>query len=91
MGSKSDAPRDNWSNQGHYLISYPDADNPPRQGCRWSPREDFDVLDWYTAGQPIEELCSKHGRSANAICVRLFGFSGCDSRALAGAQSLLKS
>lgn len=80
------AARRDWSNTHHYEISYASAENPPRQGCRWNPKEDFDLLNAYTSGVPTEKLARTHQRTLNAIAMRLF-----TERVLIGTEKYLST
>lgn len=84
--------RANWSDKGHYVCETQKRDLgrvPVRQGCVWTLRESYDVLDAYTAGVPIELLAVAHKRSRAAIQQHLFNENG--TRALKRVENYLNS
>lgn len=73
-----------WNNSGRYVAVYPGSLNPPRQGCRWNPKECFDLLNKYTAGVPVDVLARQHQRSQSAIDQQL-------PRALSGVEAYFQA
>lgn len=65
-----------WSDKGHYVCRSQYLDGictaPSRQGCAWTNKESYDLLDAYTAGVEVWELARKHRRSLGAIESQLF-------------------
>ncbi|KVF93505.1 hypothetical protein WJ21_26805 [Burkholderia vietnamiensis] len=60
-----------WSSAGRYVNGVPGSPEPIRQGCRWTDKEDFDLLDAFTTGTPFRLLVAIHQRAPNAIEMRL--------------------
>lgn len=54
----------------------------PRQACRWTDKEDFDLVEKVKLGVSKEWIASSHYRSLGAIASRL----RLPERALAGAE-----
>ena len=60
-----------WSSKGHYVIHERHAPNPRRQGCRWTGREEADLLWGLHNGQSSARLAFEHQRTLSAVEQRL--------------------
>ena len=63
--------RTGWSNKGHYEHPLLQEVIPARQGCRWTPREDLDLLLARRKGASLAQLAHRHQRALSAIDMRL--------------------
>lgn len=63
--------KEGWSSARGYVIKTPGALNPNRQGVRWTPKEDFDLLQAFRRGVSVEELAKRHQRTVGGITSRL--------------------
>lgn len=74
-----------WSNKGclsdRYLFG-----NPLRQNAKYTPKEDYDLLDAYTSGVSLQDLAKRHQRKPGSLETRL----SVPSRALAGAERYMQ-
>lgn len=63
--------REGWLIAGHYRIAWPGAENPRRQGCRWSEKERQDMLLALLHGRDVAWLAKRHGRTESAVGIEL--------------------
>jgi len=73
-----------WNITHHYEAHFTDTPNPKRQGCRWTPNEDHDLLEG-AKHLTVEALAVLHERSTNSVGGRLFS-----GRAAKGASLLME-
>lgn len=63
--------RPGWSNAGVYKILRGQAENPPRQGARWTSQESLELLARWYGGATERDLAKYHQRTVSAIGMQL--------------------
>lgn len=58
--------------QKHVRVQRPADPNRPKMGAPWTPEEEQQLRDGFTAQKTIPELAATHGRTTNSINSRLF-------------------
>ena len=57
--------------QKHVRVKRPADPNRPKMGAPWTPEEEQQLRDGFTAQKTIPELAATHGRTPSAITSRL--------------------
>lgn len=63
--------RPGWSNSGIYRSLSGYAENPPRQGARWTSQESLELLARWHGGASDRDLAKYHQRTVSAIGMQL--------------------
>jgi hypothetical protein len=73
-----------WSNSGVTDAAARLPNEPSRRNALWNDREDYDLLEAFTAGVTIPALMTRHGRTRYAVARRI-------DRALDGATRYMET
>lgn len=71
-----------WSSGHHYNPKH----QRRRNGCKYTPQEDADIMEQMDAGKPIAEIAGYHKRSVKAVELRVQRITAQLTKKLVGEQ-----